>query len=96
MQITTSPLTTVARCQEKDPMLDRIRKIVNESSFLQAGTTIADCDDLYAAGLTSHASVELMLQLEDEFNIEFPERLLKRSTFESVNSLNDALAGLTA
>lgn len=77
-------------------MLDRIRKIVNESSFLQAGTTITDNDDLYAAGLTSHASVELMLQLEDEFNIEFPERLLKRSTFESVSSLSDALAGLTA
>jgi acyl carrier protein len=75
-------------------MLDRIRKIVNESSFLQAGTTIADDDDLYAAGLTSHASVELMLQLEDEFNIEFPERLLKRSTFESISSLNDALSGL--
>ena len=75
-------------------MIDRIRKIVNESSFLQEGTTIAIEDDLYAAGLTSHASVELMLQLEDEFNIEFPERLLKRSTFESIASLNDALCGL--
>jgi acyl carrier protein len=82
--------------RKKDPMIDRIRKVVNESSFLQAGTTVADGDDLYAAGLTSHASVELMLQLEDEFNIEFPERLLKRSTFESISSLSDALAGLTA
>lgn len=75
-------------------MLDRIRKIVNTSSFVQDGTTLGDGDDLYAAGLTSHASVELMLQLEDEFDIEFPERLLKRSTFESIASLSDALAGL--
>jgi acyl carrier protein len=35
-----------------------------------------------------------MLQLEDEFDLEFPERLLKRSTFESIASLNDALATL--
>lgn len=77
-------------------MLDQIRKIVNGSAFLQAGATIADTDDLYAAGLTSHASVELMLQLEDEFEIEFPERLLKRSTFESISSLHDALEGLAA
>jgi acyl carrier protein len=76
-------------------MLNRIRKIVNESSFLPEGTRVGDDDDLYAAGLTSHASVELMLQLEDEFEIEFPERLLKRSTFESIASLNDALAALT-
>ena len=77
-------------------MLDRIRKIVSESSFLPPGTKITDSDDLYAAGLTSHASVELMLQLEDEFDVEFPERLLKRSTFESIASLHEALAGLSA
>ena len=36
----------------------------------------------------------LMLALEDEFDVEFPERLLKRSTFESVLNLREALESL--
>lgn len=51
-------------------------------------------DSLYAAGLTSHASVNVMLAIEDDFDIEFPERLLKRGTFESLGNLSDALAEL--
>ena len=31
-------------------------------------------DDLYLLGLTSHATVNVMLALEDEFEIEFPEQ----------------------
>jgi hypothetical protein len=34
--------------------------------------------DLYEAGLTSHASVNLMLALEEHFEIEFRERMLGR------------------
>ena len=35
-----------------------------------------------------------MLALEDEFDVEFPERLLKRSTFESILQLSEALDSL--
>lgn len=49
-------------------------------------------DDLYARGLTSHASVDLMLALEDAFEVEFPESLLRKQTFASVSSIVDALA----
>ena len=49
--------------------------------------TIVDDTDLYQAGLTSHASVSVMLALEDAFDIEFPERMLKKSTFESVAAI---------
>jgi len=48
-------------------------------------------DDLYAAGLTSHASVNVMLALEDAFDIEFPDRLLRKSTFASVGAISGAL-----
>ena len=48
-------------------------------------------ESLYDAGLSSHASVSVMLALEDEFDIEFPDALLNRSTFESIQSLEDAL-----
>ena len=38
--------------------------------------TLDDSDDLYRAGLSSHATVDLMLTLEDHFDIEFPEAML--------------------
>jgi acyl carrier protein len=51
-------------------------------------------DDLFAAGMTSHASVSVMLALEETFDIEFPERMLRRQTFESVGAIADALLSL--
>jgi acyl carrier protein len=51
-------------------------------------------DDLYGAGLTSHASVSLMLALEEAFDIEFPEHLLTRATFGSIGSIEEAIAQL--
>lgn len=51
--------------------------------------------DLYAAGLTSLATVGLMLALEDRFDVEFPESMLGRSTFRSVAAIADVLAKLT-
>ena len=51
---------------------------------------------MVSAGLTSHASVNLMLALEDEFDIEFPERLLRRQTFESVAAIAEAIDELNA
>lgn len=53
--------------------------------------TIGRVDDLYRAGLTSHASVNVMLGLEDTFDIEFPDSMLRKSTFESIDSIESAL-----
>ena len=50
--------------------------------------------DLYKLGLTSHASVDVMLALEDAFEIEFPEEVLKKSTFESVHNIAQVVEGL--
>lgn len=47
--------------------------------------------DLYREGLTSHASVNVMLALEDEFDIEFPEEMLTKATFTSIRSISDAV-----
>lgn len=51
-------------------------------------------DNLFHAGMTSHASVAVMLALEAHFDIEFPEEMLRRSTFESVSSIRVAVGGL--
>lgn len=56
--------------------------------------TLSDDADLYEAGMTSHASVNVMLGLEDRFDIEFPDRMLKRSVFESINAIAAALSEL--
>lgn len=51
-------------------------------------------DDLFDAGLTSHASVRLMLALEDAFNVEFPDEMLQREYFVSVSAIAGAINSL--
>jgi acyl carrier protein len=55
---------------------------------------IADDVDLYQLGMTSHASVRVMLALESTFDIEFPDRMLTRTVFESVSAIGTAIEEL--
>ncbi|MFF0923846.1 acyl carrier protein [Rhizobium leguminosarum] len=48
---------------------------------------VGDDDDLYAAGLTSFASVQLMLGIEEAFDIDFPDNLLDRKSFASISAI---------
>jgi acyl carrier protein len=52
--------------------------------------------DLFAAGMSSHASVNVMLALEDTFDLEFPDAMLKRSVFESIAAIDAAVTELCA
>jgi acyl carrier protein len=77
------------------PSAATVREIVKEHGRLAVDVeTLADDASLYEAGMTSHASVNVMLALEDTFDVEFPDELLKRSVFESVASISAALAQL--
>jgi acyl carrier protein len=74
---------------------DEIRQIIKDHARLPVDVgSVSDDADLYEAGMTSHASVNLMLGLEDHFDVEFPDRMLKRSVFESVNAIAAALSEL--
>jgi acyl carrier protein len=76
--------------------VERVREIVAQHGRLAA--PVADLDDdtnLYGAGLTSLATVGLMLALEDAFDIEFPDSMLSRKTFGSIASLVEAVQQLT-
>ena len=53
-----------------------------------------DESDLYEAGLTSLSTVNLMLALEEHFDVEFLDRMLGRKTFQSIRSLSDAITEL--
>jgi acyl carrier protein len=78
-------------------MTEDIRLILKEHGRLSVDVaTLADNSDLYQAGMTSHASVNVMLALEGQFDIEFPDRMLRRGVFESVASIRAALEELTA
>lgn len=69
-----------------------VRTVLEEHGRLAVpAASLEDGTDLYAAGLTSHASVNVMLALEDAFDIEFPERLLKKATFGSVGAIVEAV-----
>jgi acyl carrier protein len=77
-------------------MKDAIRAILREHGRLvPAVDTLADDADLYQAGMTSHASVNVMLALEGQLDIEFPDRMLRRSVFESISSIHAAVEELT-
>jgi acyl carrier protein len=72
-----------------------IRRILKEHGRLSRDIETLDPEsDLYEAGMTSHASVNVMLALEGEFDIEFPDHMLKRSVFESIAAIGAAVGEL--
>jgi acyl carrier protein len=78
-------------------MDQRIRTVLAEHAELSLDpATLADDADLYQAGMTSHASVNVMLGLESEFGVEFADRMLKRSVFASIAAIREALTELLA
>lgn len=72
-----------------------IRRIVNAYGRLSVDDgSLADDDDLYLRGMTSHASVSVMLALENAYDVELPDEMLTRDVFGSINSMATALASL--
>lgn len=77
-------------------MEEKVREVLSEYAGLVQDPMTVDLEsDLFAAGMTSHASVNVMLGLEDSFDVEFPDRLLKKTTFSSIGSIVEALDSLS-
>jgi acyl carrier protein len=91
-----SPFAPLAMVQGKpEKMKTELRRILAESARLDVSIdTLSDSDDLYAAGLSSLATVHVMLAIEDEFGIEIPDQMLTRRLFSSVDSLAAAVKEL--
>jgi len=74
---------------------EKIRAVIRSHARLPVDVDdLTDDADLFQVGMTSHASVSVMLALEDAFDLEFPDRMLTRSVFESVSSIRAALSEL--
>jgi acyl carrier protein len=74
-----------------------IREVLRDHARLKDdAATLGDDADLYQSGMTSHASVNVMLALEGAFDVEFPDHMLKRTVFSSIASIRQAVGELTA
>ena len=74
----------------------QIRTILGNIEALSAvAKTVGEDEDLFEKGLDSFGSVQLMLALEDAFNIEFPDHLLNRRSFSTIRIIRDTVATLS-
>ncbi|GMA20575.1 acyl carrier protein [Arsenicicoccus piscis] len=72
--------------------LATIRTVLAEQGRLSVDAqTVSETADLYAAGLTSHATINVVLGLENAFDIELPDELLVKSTFETIAAISAAV-----
>jgi acyl carrier protein len=79
-----------------DAIRTRVRDVLTANAGLPVPVEgLDDGADLFLAGMSSHASVSVMVALEDEFGVEFPDSMLERSVFESIDSLTRAISELT-
>jgi acyl carrier protein len=81
--------------EETNTVGSRIRAVLLAHGRLGVDAiTLSDADDLYAAGMTSLSSVNVMLALEGEFNIEFPDSMLNRALFANIAAIQVAVRKL--
>jgi acyl carrier protein len=74
---------------------DQIRPLLAaHARLLVPVDQLTDDSDLYEAGLTSLSTVNLMLALEEHFDVEFLDRMLGRKTFGTIRALAEAITEL--
>lgn len=77
-------------------MQERIRAVLAAHGRMPVDALAIDSSDaLYELGLTSHAAVSVMIALEDEFDVEFPDEVLQKSTFGSIATIERVVNELT-
>ncbi|MBV8619732.1 MAG: acyl carrier protein [Curvibacter sp.] len=78
-------------------MNEALREIfAKQGRLATAIDSLGDDADLFAAGLDSLAIVNVMLAVEDRFDVEIPDEYLNRATFSSIAALSAVLRQLQA
>jgi acyl carrier protein len=78
-----------------DGIDEEIRRIVGSYGRLSVDVEdVGPEDNLFRLGMTSQATLNVMLALEEAFDIEFPDHLHDRATFESFSTMGKAISGL--
>ena len=66
---------------------DSIRGVLTTHGRMASAASLKVEQDLYEAGLTSFSAVQVMLALEEAFDVEFPEKMLNRRSFASIAAI---------
>ncbi|MEU8119527.1 phosphopantetheine-binding protein [Spirillospora sp. NPDC049024] len=71
---------------------DRLREVFRRCAVPPRGLDGARPDtDLWDLGMDSFATIKVMVAIEEEFAIEFPDAMLTRETFRTLGSITAAL-----
>ena len=74
----------------------QIREILADNGRLAVPIdTLNDNADLFSAGLDSLAIVNVLMRLEEEFDIELPDSMLQRRSFSSIAAIDSVVRTLT-
>ncbi len=77
-------------------MQDEIRSILAESGRLAVSVdSLSDDADLFAAGLDSLAIVNVLMSIEEKFDIELPDEFLTRRSFANITTIKQVIADLS-
>lgn len=90
----TTPATT-----RPDALQARLLPLIDAHASIDRPAASLDAsDDLATFGMSSHDSIQLMMALEAEFSIEFPNALLTKASFQSIAAILQTLerAGVQA
>jgi hypothetical protein len=90
-------LRRLKTAQPQQSLKSRIRKVLKVHARLHRDADrLSEHADLYEAGMSPHASAHVMLALEHEFDLEFPEQILSPSVFGSIGTIASTLTQLGA
>ena len=82
---------------DKASVADRVGALVRRAMGKQANAEpIAADDDLRACGLSSLALVNLMLAVEEEFELKVPERDMTPANFRSITRIVELVRALSS
>jgi acyl carrier protein len=77
---------------ESSDILDRVKQVIVRYAELGDNANhLNPDDDLFAQGMSSRASVGVMLGLESEFDIEFPDSMLRKDVFMTIRAISTAI-----
>lgn len=63
------------------------RQILSKHTQIGDIASLSPQQDLYAAGLTSFAAVQVMLALEGAFDLVFPAEMLNKRSFQTLDAI---------
>ena len=69
-------------------MIGIVHQLLDEHGQLQVPARKLTSDaDLYGAGLTPFAAIQLIIALEQTFEVTFEQRMLSRKSFSSIDAI---------